>query len=395
MRQWQSHKGRVTKFMILTWVINISITIIVSTLDEVFRKKSGPQSLFGSKIVTYIMSGYVLVSTTAIIFVYTWISYLVLVRHKKFDKSANSGERVSKVKLFKMAIRRERATLTICLLVQLSFVSCNLPIAIRFLLGAKEGNPEVFLVMANSSLNPLIYFFKGYLEKEYASRKAAINSNSGQGVELKKLESNLLRKQATEKLDANEREGDGKVEDGDYRKRSRNSGGPRTGEYNETELKDFAGQDREIVTQHKRTDSNSRKETELETKKIGARGEDSPQSESSLLEKSFQFPNKWLLENRNSESALSSFMMDREENVVPECSGQSQKQREARSSNYEDAEEGSMEDNIAENVHKESLIQEIVVQEIGIENEAVEIDEPESIDTDEPEFIRAMVVAYL
>lgn len=192
MRQWQQcGKGRITKFMIFTWLLNVSFTVIGGTLDEIFRDETEVQTLFGSRTVTYIMSAYIIVATTAIICLYSWISYLVLIRHKSFDISPNNGDKISKVASFTKAIRREKATLIVCILVMVFFVSCNLPIAIRFLVGTRESNAEVFLVMANSSLNPLIYFFKGYLEKEYANRKAA-NSNPVQGVELKTL--NLARK---------------------------------------------------------------------------------------------------------------------------------------------------------------------------------------------------------
>ena len=377
--------------MISAWVINLSITITAGTLDHVFRKKNGPQSLFGSKLVTYVMSGYVLMATAAMIFLYTWISYLVLIRHQKFDRSANNGENISKVKLFTKAIRRERATLTICILVKISFVSCNLPVAVRFLVGANEGNAEVFLVLANSSLNPLIYFFKGYLEKEYANRKAAINSNSGQGVELKSP--NLIRKQTFEtELDAYEKK-DGKLENGDYRRRGGDSGELRTGGCNEIELEDLGEQDRDKLTQDKKNSS----KVEFETENMGVQRQDSPQSsESSVVlggdkkepdQKSFKFQNKWLLENDNLESTLSSFLLDGEENKIPENSGQSQTDREVISNYDENVEEGFIEENVTENASKENERLRIPVQEIGIANETVDIDEVDSM--------RTLVVAYL
>ena len=199
------------KFMVFTWVVNLSFTVIGGTLDEVFRRRGEQQTIFGSRTVTYLMSAYIIIATAAILCLYTWISYLVLLRHETFDRSLKNGDKISKVQLFTKAIRREKATLVICVLVMVSFVSCNLPIAIRYLLGAKEGNPEVFLVMANSSLNPLIYFFKGYLEKEYANRKAATSSSSGQGVELRTP--NLATKTTSEtKLDVTRKESYGALE---------------------------------------------------------------------------------------------------------------------------------------------------------------------------------------
>ena len=229
------------KFMILTWVLNLSFTVIGGTLDEVFRKKGEQQTLFGSRTVTYFMSAYIIIATAAILCLYSWISYLVLLRHEKFDRSLKNADKMSKVKLFTKAIRREKATLVICVLVMVSFVSCNLPIAIRYLVGAKEGNPEVFLVMANSSLNPLIYFFKGYLEKEYANRKAATSSSSGQGVELRTP--NLVRKTTSEtKLDVTRKESYGALENG-----TRHEEHGKTESNEEVELDDFGGTDEAYV----------------------------------------------------------------------------------------------------------------------------------------------------
>ena len=281
---------------------------------------------------------------------YSWISYLVLIRHQKFDILANNGEKVSKVKLFTKAIRKERAT-----------------------------------------------FFKGYLEKEYANRKAAINSNSGQGVELKSP--NLIRKRTIEtELDAYEKK-DGKLENEDYRRRDGDSGEVRTGDCKETELEDLRGQERGNMTQDMMKDLNSETKIELETinEKMGVQRQDSLQSSESALisggdkkepdQKSFKFQNEWLLKDNNLESKLSSFPLDGEENIVPEKCGQSQKYREVSSNYDENVEEGSMEDNVTETASKEDGRLRIAVQEIGIANEALDIDEAENM--------RTVVLAYL
>ena len=70
--------------------------------------------------------------------------------------------------LFLEKCRKERTMLITCCLVLSSYIICMYPIAVETLIATKSEEISVasqLLLVANSALNPIVYFFKGYRER--------------------------------------------------------------------------------------------------------------------------------------------------------------------------------------------------------------------------------------
>eukprot|EP00112_Aurelia_sp_Birch-Aquarium-sp1_P014470 Seg3125.3 transcript_id=Seg3125.3/GoldUCD/mRNA.D3Y31 product="hypothetical protein" protein_id=Seg3125.3/GoldUCD/D3Y31 len=73
-------------------------------------------------------------------------------------------------KIMKRAMKKEKATVIVCWIVLISFLVCNIPMIVDNFRG-KISSWAVLLSNLNAVLNPLIYFFKGYIEKRQSTKR--------------------------------------------------------------------------------------------------------------------------------------------------------------------------------------------------------------------------------
>ena len=177
-RAWRSSRSKTFKLIIYSWSIElfIVITFIVCFL---LIYKSPSITPFGSRTVALILGSFITAGAVLILSLYIVILYLILKRNSiflKYDATDTSSR-----KKIKDAIKKEKATVIVCALVVTSYLLCNVPFAIS-IFQAKKSTWREILVYLNAVCNPLIYFFKGYVEKCYAKKKVLFHSAGNGGV---------------------------------------------------------------------------------------------------------------------------------------------------------------------------------------------------------------------
>ena len=74
--------------------------------------------------------------------------------------------------MMKKIIKKERSSILICILVLVSLLTCNIPVVVE-LYHFRVTKTAAIMMKISAVTNPLIYFFKGYLERRYAKKKLA------------------------------------------------------------------------------------------------------------------------------------------------------------------------------------------------------------------------------
>ncbi|XP_065063823.1 probable glycoprotein hormone G-protein coupled receptor [Rhopilema esculentum] len=168
-RMFHTGRRRLLYRIIITWVFNLVLTVIAMVTFCYGDYAYGSSSIMG-----YVSAIYLTLGALLIVVLYAWLGYLVLVRSAKlldFDKKDDVG---INHKVIKRAMKKEKATISACALVLVSFLACNLPLVARLFLG-KMDRVSATLVKLNAVCNPLVYFFKNFLEKRYSKKKKTVS----------------------------------------------------------------------------------------------------------------------------------------------------------------------------------------------------------------------------
>eukprot|EP00112_Aurelia_sp_Birch-Aquarium-sp1_P008945 Seg200.3 transcript_id=Seg200.3/GoldUCD/mRNA.D3Y31 product="Cholecystokinin receptor type A" protein_id=Seg200.3/GoldUCD/D3Y31 len=171
------------------------------------------QRVLVSRNVGYAVAAYVSGGVLAIMIIYPLVCNTVVrlaVNRLKFDNKDYKKD----PKLIKLAMKKEKATIVICRIVFVTFLACNVPLAVGLYRGTVD---EISRNLVNLSTvaNPLIYFFKGYIEKCYGRRKIVLSStHSGdraRGTKNKSesLSSKLGTSDTAEEVEIGEKEANG------------------------------------------------------------------------------------------------------------------------------------------------------------------------------------------
>ena len=163
-RMFHTDRRRFLYCLLGTWLFNFVITALAMVIDK-FALRSN-QLRVGSEELGYFVASYLTLGSLFIIILYTWLGRLILVRSLKlldFDKK----DPTLNPKVIMRAMKKEKAKILVCTLVLASFLACNLPLIVQ-LYQASLDSLSAILIKLNTVLNPLVYFFKGYLEKRYA-----------------------------------------------------------------------------------------------------------------------------------------------------------------------------------------------------------------------------------
>ena len=143
-------------------------TVQSSTVHNVKDRTVTVSRNVGYAIATYMSCGVLALSIT-----YAWVSSLVVMRAEsllRVDKKDYKRD----PKIMKLAKKKERATIIICRMVLVTFLACNIPATV----GLYRGNLDhisAHLSNLNTVANPLIYFFKGYIERCYDKKKIVLS----------------------------------------------------------------------------------------------------------------------------------------------------------------------------------------------------------------------------
>ena len=180
-RIWHSNRRNLFKACILTWFFNILVVGVAVLTDQFIT------GVRGSKNLAFATGGYMTLGIAIVFVLYTWLGHLVMRQSTRF-LAVDKNDFAANAKGMKRALKKERATIVVCTLVVVLFLMCNIPFIVGIYQLKMEVAQSIFLKLS-AIVNPLIYFFKGRLEKYYAKRKINLSS----GMEKPKLKQKHVR----------------------------------------------------------------------------------------------------------------------------------------------------------------------------------------------------------
>ena len=169
-RLWHSDRRKLFKACGLTWLFNTIVVGVGVLTDQLITGVGGSRNM-AYAIAAYLTSGIVIVFV-----LYTWLGHLVMRRSTRFLAVDNKAL-AANAKEMKRALKKERATIVVCTLVVVSFLTCHIPFTVGMALLKLEA-AQTGLLKVSPAINPLIYFFKGRLEKYYGKRKIDLSSET-------------------------------------------------------------------------------------------------------------------------------------------------------------------------------------------------------------------------
>ena len=165
-RLWHTNRRRLITYILFTWLFDV-ILVASFSITDFLRVHKNPNSM--SATVIYFVAGIVTFGTGIILAVYTWVLYLMIVRSLKLFNFDQKTIQVNSKKI-KEAMMKEKSSIIICILVVASCISCNIPL-VADLFQLQITMTSAHLLKVSGVLNPLIYFFKSYVERYYAKKK--------------------------------------------------------------------------------------------------------------------------------------------------------------------------------------------------------------------------------
>ena len=186
-RLWHSNRKNLYRQICGAWSFN-AILISGAVIIDYFIQTTGVDNARGQHAAVscnlgYAVATYMSCGALAILIIYTWISRLVVEQAANL-LSFNKQDYMHDQKIMKQAKKKERSTVIICRMVLVTFVICNLPVTIVLCFGRFEQVSSTLSHM-NAVINPLIYFFKGYIEKRFGKTKVVENSDESGGTKHK------------------------------------------------------------------------------------------------------------------------------------------------------------------------------------------------------------------
>ena len=171
-RSW----GKQGMFKCLTklWILLLVCTIATSLTDWFVYRVPGSTKI-GSKTQVYIVGSFLIFVSLIACALYAWIGILMRKQRRKlgdiYDKESNRRK-------FQEAKRQEVMIISVCSLIVSVFLICNIPFAIN-LYYLQPNITECILLQIACVFDPLVYFFKGYMER----RQTKGSLKQFQGVE--------------------------------------------------------------------------------------------------------------------------------------------------------------------------------------------------------------------
>ena len=158
------------KWIILCmWITVVGVTIIEICLYLMLQKDRNSRVMFFFRNVPWVIFSSVVVFAA----LYAYIVYVGIKQGKINTAPNNLCIKNGKAACVIRKIKKQQPIIITSSLVVVSYVVCTLPFAIEALC-VKEDNPiDDFgvLFFANTAIDPIVYFFKGLLERKYKDNK--------------------------------------------------------------------------------------------------------------------------------------------------------------------------------------------------------------------------------
>ncbi len=152
---------RTNAFIVIIWVLSVFTSATWAFFVLVIK--------IDLKILFLVVSTFLVAFGIVMISVYLFIIH-VAVNRKRFTGGRPAQNHRQKFSSFftDQEHKQERNILCTCCLVTLSYIACSYPFSIEVF--ARQGGDSIsfaskLILFLNSAMNPLVYFFKGFLEK--------------------------------------------------------------------------------------------------------------------------------------------------------------------------------------------------------------------------------------
>ena len=158
---WMTNR-RVHGLIVSAWIGGIALSVLCGVAG--FANPQG-RSRTAKETGIYISVGIVFTSTVIIIAIYTFIVRTIRKRNKLMKD-------IKTVSVQGETKREEVAVIITCVLVVGAFIVCTVPFCIGSLIDKRRGKPilPIKLILLNPLLDPIIYFFKGYIQKRLRNK---------------------------------------------------------------------------------------------------------------------------------------------------------------------------------------------------------------------------------
>ena len=160
-------KRRKLGVVALIWIISLLSTCIVVLLST-FKAKKSSSFLPNLKFVLCVN---ILISSFMFILVYGYIINLTFKQNRPSEKRKQIKNRRDKV-------------LQACVVAVSAFIICSSPYAINYLVTRSKETYTAYLLFANILVDPGVYFFKSYLERNSVERQEPRSSETTQNSTL-------------------------------------------------------------------------------------------------------------------------------------------------------------------------------------------------------------------
>ena len=177
-RLWHTNRKTLYKRISAAWLLAFIFNASAYLFDCLIQKSKGRSATISFNLA-YELAVYLTLGACTVLVTYAWLSRLVINREIKILKF-DTMDYKKNPKVIRKAVRKENATIIICRLVAATYLVCNIPAIVGLYRGQMD-NVSVTLFNLNSVINPLIYFFKGYVEKQYAKKKLPVSSSEAGG----------------------------------------------------------------------------------------------------------------------------------------------------------------------------------------------------------------------
>eukprot|EP00794_Sanderia_malayensis_P006869 gene6869-7643_t len=174
-RALHAGKTKTRRMIIFTWLGNVVLLAILLIMVFIVADFKPNTSTTYSQ---YTVGGYLCTGFLLTIVLYGWIAYLLLKRNSTF-LAFDPKDKENKASIIK-AVQKEKASIVACVLVVATFVGFNMPFAVTAFSG-RVHTAAMVCTVANSVANPLVYFFKTYIERRFRNNKIKFDSNENRG----------------------------------------------------------------------------------------------------------------------------------------------------------------------------------------------------------------------
>ena len=150
---WMTN-GRIYGLITTAWIGAIGLSVIAN-VNRYTTPKTNTKAAGYTSVIVY--TSIIFVSSVVITILYGVIAQTVMQRRKKMKESRASARHNQN--------GEDMAVMITCVLVVLAYLICSLPYAVDKLLNDNATVIPIKTILLNTLLDPIIYFFKGYIKR--------------------------------------------------------------------------------------------------------------------------------------------------------------------------------------------------------------------------------------